>query len=85
MLSFNKLLLLALIVFGVWQGFKWLRRVEEIRRMHARDDARDGRDGRGSGERPRVRAEDMVQCRRCGTYVPTAGAAACGRSDCPYG
>lgn len=82
MLSFNKLLLLALVVFGVWYGFKWLRRVEEMRRMHARDDERGGR---GSGERPQVRAEDMVQCRRCGTYVPGTGAAACGRSDCPYG
>ena len=79
-LSLGKLLLLALIIAVVWFGFKYVHRVEAIRR-HMREEI-----GRRRGTTPRTAAsvEDLVKCSTCGAYVAAEGATPCGRSDCPW-
>jgi hypothetical protein len=80
-LSLSKLVLLAVIVAIVWYGLKYLERVETIRRA-LREELR-----RRQGAAPRqppIKAEDLIKCATCGTYVAARGAAPCGRADCPW-
>jgi hypothetical protein len=64
------LLLLLLVFYGAWSLGKRLRGpgANPLRGTTPRADAK--------------RVEDLVACRRCGTFV-TAAAPACGRPDCP--
>lgn len=80
-LSVGKFLLLALIVYAVWTGFKFVSRVEAVRRaMH--DELRR----RQKAQRPRaLEAEDLTKCGTCGAYVAARSAGNCGRADCPWG
>lgn len=39
---------------------------------------------RSGASRRRAHAEDMRQCRVCGTYVPSVRPQSCGRPDCPF-
>lgn len=75
-LSLPKLLVLALIVGGVWYGYKWLGRLDQERKAKLRE--------RGPGDRVGRDSEDLVQCALCGTYGP-ADMERCpeGRDDCP--
>jgi len=80
MLSFTKLITLALILVAVWYGFRLFARwkVQRDRTLNAR------RQEQAGARRPRqIAAEDMAACPVCGVYVPAAGAARCGRPDCP--
>lgn len=80
-LSLGKLLFLALIIAVVWYGFKYQRRLEEIRGMLRREMR-----SRQARQRPQgLDVEDLVKCPRCGAYVAARDAAACGRADCPWG
>ncbi len=70
MFSLPKLLTLAVIIAVVWYGFKLVgtldkRRKEAERRRAAAED--------GTATKPRIDAEDLVPCPKCGTYV-TPGA-----------
>jgi hypothetical protein len=76
-LSFNKLLLLVIVVIAVWYGYKYVTRVNQVRQAATRDRARGPQRGGTIG------AEDMAKCASCGAYV-ARGAASCGRGDCPY-
>ena len=78
-LSLGKLLELAVIVLIVWYGFKYAGRIEAVRkaRQHARESA-------PPPSRP-TKAEDLVPCAACGSYVMARGMTACGRADCPWG
>lgn len=85
--SLTKLLFTAAVIYLIWQGFKWLGRVQarekEIARERMREEARRMKAGgpaRGGG--PGV--EEMIECRTCGAYVALEGARNCGRADCPY-
>lgn len=79
--SFSKLLLLALLIFIVWTAFKYMRRVEAIRRV-----LRDEMQRRQATRRPPpLPAEDLVSCPACGAYVAARSAGNCGRGDCPWG
>jgi len=69
----TKILLLAAVVAAVWFGFKYITRVEQVRREKVARE-RDARDG----------IAETVQCPVCKTYVAAGGAAACGKSRCPY-
>lgn len=82
-LSLGKLLLLALIIAIVWYGFKYMQRVEDVRRALRQEMERRRKSGR-SGPRS-IEAEDLVKCARCGAYVAAEGATNCGRPDCPWG
>lgn len=71
--SLAKLLVLAAIIAAVWYGFKVIGRRNQSSKI--------------SKEEPkaaRISAEETIECPRCGTYVVVAGAASCGRADCPY-
>ena len=73
-LSLPKLLVLAAIVAAVWYGFKFLGRLEAKRKAELKAAEKEAKGGA---------TQSMVQCPVCETYV-AAGAASCGRSDCPY-
>jgi hypothetical protein len=80
-LSLGKLILLALIVVIIWYGYRYMQRVEAVRRF-----LREELNRRRSAARPSqpVEAEDLVKCAVCGAYVPSRNAGACGRPDCPW-
>ena len=83
-LGFSKLVVLVGLIVIVWYAFKYVGRVEEVRRTvkRARDAAERGQ--ARSRAKARIDAEDMVKCRVCDAYVAASGAARCGRSDCPW-
>lgn len=73
--SLSKLLVLILIVAAVWYGFKWVGRLDRVRKERLRE----------SGSRPGDGgSRDLIECKACGTYV-AAGLEECpeGRADCP--
>ena len=94
--SLQKIMVLAGIIGAVWYGYKLVGRMKEAR--DAEQAAKGG--GRSPGgfaeglkrwsSRSRGPAksgggaEEMVQCKVCGTYVASHGASSCGRADCPY-
>ena len=78
--SFTKLLVLAAIIAAVWYGFKWVGRVEELRKEALRRAEAGAREQKMRS----TPSEDMVRCPSCGTYVAPRAARSCGRSDCPY-
>jgi uncharacterized protein len=83
MLSFTKLLVLAIIVAVVWYGFKYSTRVAAIRR-----NLRDEIVRRQAEARPRPPArsvEDLIKCPKCGAFVSATGATNCGKPECPWG
>ena len=81
--NIDKILVLAIILVIVWQGFKLIGRLEEARR-----EARRG--GGASPSKPQAKrkavqpVEDMVKCPACGDYVPKLHATSCERAHCPY-
>ncbi len=75
--SLTKLLVLAAIIGAIWYGFKWVGRLDKMRKEALRHDSR-------SRESANLAAEEMVRCSSCDTYVAATGARACGRDDCPY-
>jgi len=80
-LSLGKLLVLAILVAIVWYGFKYVQRVEAIRRSLREEIAR-----RQAGARPPARSvEDLVKCSKCGAFVAASGATNCGKPQCPWG
>ena len=83
--SLTKILFTVAVVIIVWQGYKWLGRMQTRRGAIARETARGG-----GGRAPAAAAassaevEDMVECTICGAFVPARGAVSCGRGECPY-
>lgn len=78
-LSFVKLLLLAALV-----GLAWY----VVRAWRPGQVTRGGvppRPTTSAPSAPSTKAEDLVRCAVCGTYVAANGARACGRNDCPRG
>jgi len=43
------------------------------------------RTGKAKRSKGGAATEEMAECPVCGAYVAAAGAADCGRADCPYG
>ena len=74
MISFWKLLLLALVIAGVFVAVSIYKRHQRKQEIDAK---------RGSEKAPRMAHIQTVACRVCGTYVPERGAAKCARADCP--
>lgn len=88
-LSFNKLLLLAILILVVWYGFKYAARIEAVKqslRAEALRRRQTGSAGNGGGMRATARpVEDLVKCQHCGSFVAAVGAANCGKPGCPWG
>jgi len=61
--SIMKLLFTALVVVAVWQGFKWLKRREELQNRRAETDL----GSQSKAAQPDV--EEMVPCPDCGAYI----------------
>ncbi len=86
-LSLTKILFTLAVVIIVWQGYKWLGRMQTRRDAIARETARgSGRGGRAAAAAvpSPAEVEDMVECTVCGAFVPARGAVSCGRGECPY-
>ena len=86
--SFQKLIVLAIVIAVVWYGFKFLGRLKETREKEARErDLRspDPKSGTGNdGANPPLDVEETVRCSHCGAFVPARGASNCGQRGCPY-
>ena len=72
MFSLPKLAVLALIIAGIWYGFKLVGRLDKARKEADRNERRSVRDK--SAKVPEDTGdtgdtEDMVSCPSCGTYV----------------
>ncbi len=87
MFSFSKLLLLALLTGIVWFGWRWLQRVDTVRRGQVRRQAAPSpyHNQRVEPAGGPHTAQDMEKCPECGAYVAPHSAIACGRPGCPYG
>ena len=85
MFSFQKLLILLLIVGVVWYGFKFVTRLQQARDSEGKPRSRV-RGGKPPASEPSASAEveDMVRCPTCGAFVAARSASPCGRDDCPY-
>jgi hypothetical protein len=75
MISFPKLIVIALVVFAVWYAVRWLNRPPG-RTPRARQQPPRSESAR------RVEAEDLVACPTCGAYVAQS-ARSCGKATCP--
>jgi hypothetical protein len=82
--SVGKLLVLALLLFVLWQGVKFVTRAGQIRQAVRRAAERAATQANGSRART-IPAEDLVKCVSCAAFVPANGATSCGRADCPWG
>ena len=84
--SLTKILFTVAVVIIVWQGYKWLGRMQTRRDAIARETGRGrGRGGRAAAASPSsAEVEEMVECTICGAFVPARGAVSCGRGECPY-
>jgi hypothetical protein len=78
--SFAKFVLLGLVIAALWLGFRYMSRVDAIRRNLREELTRR----RAPGATPAKVVEDLVKCARCGAYVAARNASACGRPDCPW-
>ena len=76
MFSLPKLLLLVAIIALVLLGFRLLGRVDRLRQANERQNR--------AKPAPRLEAEDLIKCARCGVYVSPAGGVDCDRADCPH-
>ena len=80
MFSLPKLIVLALIIAGVWYGFRWVQRVQDRR---AREDKVMRNKKSGPGKDTPKAVEDMVKCPACGTFVAALEGGSCGGRECP--
>ncbi len=84
-LSFQKLLVLGIVIVGVIAAFRLLstlKRQQEIARRNQEAAARQ-REAERAHQGHQEQIEDMAACGRCGAYIASA-AGGCGRRDCPY-
>jgi len=72
-ISFWKLLLLALVIGGVFVAVSIYKRSQKKAEVESRP----------RQPPPKVSGIETVACRTCGTYIPTRGATKCERADCP--
>jgi hypothetical protein len=97
MLSFQKLLVLISIIGAVIYGFRLVTRLQKQRERQGEFYKRqEARRQAAKAEKPEkkkaafwkrkgvVEAEEMVECKVCGDYVPASKPKNCGRGGCPY-
>jgi len=61
--SIMKVLFTIAVVIVVWQGFKWLKRRDELQSQRAQDEVER------ESAAARADIEDMVPCPDCGAYI----------------
>ena len=62
-LSFSKILLTVLVILAAWRGWRLYQQVQGRMAAAARQQA-------PSHPGPQPRATDLVECARCGLFVP---------------
>lgn len=77
--SLPKLLVLAGLIFAVWQGFKYLQRRQSVQDQNRHEKVREARRETQGTPDP---VEDMQRCTVCGTYFAGSAGDTCGRPDC---
>ncbi len=77
--SLPKLIILALIIVGVWKGFKYLQRRQEVQDRDRHEKVRKAREETQGSADP---VEDMQRCPVCGTYFSGRPGETCGQPDC---
>ncbi|HUC64480.1 MAG TPA: hypothetical protein VMA53_03570 [Stellaceae bacterium] len=77
----GKLLVFVIFVAVIWYGFRFVNRVDMIRRS-VREEAK--RRQQQAQRPPSLKAEDLVKCAVCSVFVSASSAVACGRADCPW-
>ena len=76
--SIMKVLFTIAIVVVVWQGFKWLKRRENMAAVNAKKslnrESASARDG----------VEELVPCPDCGVYIAKGPVHRCNQLSCPF-
>jgi hypothetical protein len=75
-----ELFIILIVVFAAWHVVKAFNRLGQT--QPPRGTARGPQRTQRPQARPMIEAEDLVNCRVCGTYI-AASARHCGRADCP--
>lgn len=90
-IGFQKLLLLAAIIWLVWYGFKYLGRINRVERGERRHGERTmGERVRRAAQQKnkdhtyRAEVEDTEKCPACGVYFTVESGHNCGKKNCPY-
>lgn len=79
--SLPKLIVLGVVIFAVWQGFKYLQRRQEVQDRKKHEKIRAAREEtQGTADA----VEEMVRCPVCETFVAGDNPRSCGRTGCPY-
>ena len=82
--SISKLMVLAIVLLVVWNGFKWINQLDKSRKDGGRKAARGPRNEDRSSE-PRggdIEGIETMACPECGTYFPASVGRYCGGSRC---
>jgi hypothetical protein len=69
-----KLVLIGLVLFAVWYVYNMQKRLRAAEKALHRE----------KPAKPEVTVHDLKACPVCGQFVPTHGASACERPDCPF-
>jgi hypothetical protein len=78
-----ELFIILIVVFAAWHVVKAFNRLGSQPPRGAAPRGPQGPQGPQRPQaRPMIQAEDLVNCRVCGTYI-AASARHCGRADCP--
>ncbi len=78
MLSLVKILFTVAVVYLVWVGFKYRRRISEISKHVMEEKARAARAAETAARKPGTPvAQDLVPCPRCGSYIAAGTRCAC--------
>ncbi len=83
--SLPKLLVLAAILAAVWYGFKFVGRLDRMRKEEIKNRGKRADAGDDGPDDPTLAdTEEMVQCPVCGVFLSPKDTRSCGKPDCPY-
>ena len=74
--SITKVIFTIVVVFAVWQAFKYFSRLQDQCEKRQRMDTK-------KDTSPQPGVEDMSECPVCKSYV-ARGSKSCGQENCPY-
>jgi hypothetical protein len=78
-----ELFIILIVVFAAWHVVKAFNRLGQTQPPRGAARRSQGpQQAQRPQARPMIEAEDLVNCRVCGTYIATS-ARHCGRADCP--
>ena len=63
-LCFSKIVVTLLVIVAVWRGYRLLQGLQ------SRAGAANARSASANRQPPRAQTTDLVECPRCGTFVP---------------